>query len=237
MTPRRAWLTRRRAAFALPFVVGPLALRALVAPLGDHLAKDVAVIAPALATSVSSSAASAAGPDVPFGGDPRVAEIAGLDDGSGLSAPPRRTAVLASPARRQGQGHDGRRDGRDAREAREANDAGALRDGGADASAPRATVVVPASVVSKAIERRDVGAVNAVGPDGAAVGARLVGVSKYEVGLRDGDVVVSVAGTRTPNVATMTSVAMSAAAYGATHLRGTVQRGDTLVDVVLELPR
>ena len=66
--------------------------------------------------------------------------------------------------------------------------------------------------------------------------ARLAGVSKYRTGLRDGDIVVSVAGTRTPTVSAMASAAMQAASSGATRISGRVVRGDASYAVVLELP-
>lgn len=103
--------------------------------------------------------------------------------------------------------------------------------------APKATIFVPAALVSRALERRDVGATNAKTADGAQLGARLAGVSKYRTGLRDGDVVVSVAGTRTPNVSAMASAAMQAAGHGATRLSGRILRGDAVYAVVLELPK
>jgi S1-C subfamily serine protease len=103
--------------------------------------------------------------------------------------------------------------------------------------APKATIFVPAALVARALERRDVGATNATTPDGAQLGARLVGVSKYRTGLRDGDVVVSVAGTRTPTVRAMTTAALQAAGGVAPRISGRILRGDTTMTVVLELPR
>jgi hypothetical protein len=103
--------------------------------------------------------------------------------------------------------------------------------------ASKATIFVPAALVARALERRDVGATNAVTADGAQLGARLVGVSKYRTGLRDGDVVVSVAGTRTPTVNAMTTAALQAAGGVAPRISGRIMRGDTTMTVVLELPR
>ena len=105
-----------------------------------------------------------------------------------------------------------------------------------DAS-PKATIVVPASLVTRAIEKRDVGAMNANAPDGSPLGARLVGVSKYRSGLRDGDVVVSVAGTRTPTVAAMIAAGLRAASGGATRISGRIMRGNATYAVVIELPK
>ena len=114
------------------------------------------------------------------------------------------------------------------------------KDGGADAKPadpPKATIVVPASVVARALEKHDVGATNAVAPDGTALGAKLVGVSKYRAGLRDGDIVVSVSGRKTPNVDAIVAAGILAAASGATRLSGRIQRGTTTFDVVLEIPK
>ena len=118
------------------------------------------------------------------------------------------------------------------------------KDGGSDggrapsaSDAPRSTIVVPASVVTRALERRDVAATNVTTPDGAPLGARLAGVGKYKTGLRDGDVVVTVAGTRTPTVEAMVSAAMAAASSGATRISGRILRGDATYAVVLELPK
>jgi len=99
------------------------------------------------------------------------------------------------------------------------------------------TIVVPASAVTRAMKRRDVSASNALAPDGSPLGARLVGVSKYGTGLRDGDVVVSVAGTRTPTVAAMVSAAMGAAGGGGSRLSGRIVRGTVAFSVVIELPQ
>ncbi|MBS2016591.1 MAG: hypothetical protein JST00_27150 [Deltaproteobacteria bacterium] len=116
-------------------------------------------------------------------------------------------------------------------------------DAGADAAsesrqaapAPRA-IVVPAAAVVRALERRDVGAANAITSDGTAVGARLVGVGKYGTGLEDGDIVVSVNGVRTRTVDAMVSAAMAGVRGGATQISGRVIRGDATIGVILEVP-
>ena len=101
-----------------------------------------------------------------------------------------------------------------------------------------ATIVVPASVVAKAIERRDVSATNATKPDGSPLGARLVGVGKYGAGLRDGDVVVAVEGRATPTVDAMVAAGLGAVQRGAQKIAGKIVRGEsTTIAVVLELPR
>jgi hypothetical protein len=103
--------------------------------------------------------------------------------------------------------------------------------------APKATIVVPASAVTRALEKRDVGAVNAVAPDGTALGCRLIGVSKYKTGLRDGDIVVSVGNAKTPNVSAMVTIGMMAGATGATQLTGRIVRAGVTYAVVVELPK
>ena len=102
---------------------------------------------------------------------------------------------------------------------------------------PKATIFVPAPVVARALERRDVGATNALAPDGSHLGARLAGVGKYHAGLRDGDVVVFVGGTRTPTVSAMISAAMQSATNGAPRISGRILRGGEAMAVVLEVPR
>jgi hypothetical protein len=104
------------------------------------------------------------------------------------------------------------------------------------ADAPKGTLVVAASAVTRALARRDVGATNALAPDGSPLGARLVGVSRYRTGLRDGDVVISVGGTRTPNVAAMVAAGMGAASGGASRITGRIVRPEGTYAVVIELP-
>jgi len=114
------------------------------------------------------------------------------------------------------------------------------RDAGTDAKpagTPKATIVVPAAVVQHAMDKRDVSGTNAVAPDGTALGVRLAGVSRYKAGLRDGDIVVSVSGRKTPNVDAIVAAGILAASSGATRLSGRILRGSTTFDVVLELPK
>jgi hypothetical protein len=119
------------------------------------------------------------------------------------------------------------------------------KDAGADAARvpspslagpPKATIGVPAAAVTRALEKHDVGATNASAPDGSPLGARLTGVSRYRTGLRDGDVVVSVAGARTTTVDAMIGAAMAAASAGATRISGRIVRGTAVYAVVIELP-
>ncbi len=103
-------------------------------------------------------------------------------------------------------------------------------------AAPKGTIVVAASAVAKAIEKKDVGARNAKGTDGKPLGARIHGVSRYRSGLQDGDIVISIGGVRTQTIDAMVDAAMKALASGATKLTGRILRGDAVWDVVLELP-
>jgi hypothetical protein len=105
------------------------------------------------------------------------------------------------------------------------------------AAKPKGTIVVPASVVARAIDKKDVSATNAVGPDGKPAGAKLVGVGKYKTGLKDGDIVIAVGGSPTPTVDTMVGVAIGAYASGADKLTGTIRRGEDTWSVVLEIPK
>lgn len=235
-------------ALALPFLIGALALRFAVAPVGDAIARAVA------------SAAAAPRPAPKLAEPPRQGDRAEANEGAsapsetdgdeviapGLSTPaPRRVAWRGTTARhREGAaspvGSAGSGDGAEGAPtlAKEKSDGGA--DGARGPSLtdpPKATIVVPVAIVTKAMERRDVGATNATAPDGSPLGARLAGVSKYRAGLRDGDVVVSVAGARTPTVEAMIGAAMAAASSGAGRISGRIVRGDATFAVVLELPK
>jgi hypothetical protein len=110
-------------------------------------------------------------------------------------------------------------------------------EGGAPASPSKGTITVPASAVARALEKKDVSATDAEGPDGRPFGARLRGVGRYKTGLHDGDVVVSVEGTRTTTASAMIGAGMAAAAAGRTRITGQIRRGEATYDVVLELPR
>jgi hypothetical protein len=103
----------------------------------------------------------------------------------------------------------------------------------AEEKKPKGTIVVPAAVVAKAMQQRDITATNATKPDGA----KLAGVGKYGVGLKDGDVVVSVNGTPTPNVDAMVRAGLAVANTDAKRITGKIVRGDATYAVVLELPR
>jgi hypothetical protein len=195
-------------------LLGALALRLAIAPLGDAIAVAAVRVAPEPPREVSTSpdvATLPAAPLPPLSGDEEPAL-------------PRRIASR-TPVPRRETIDDARDAGAEAGRAPSVSDA------------PRSTVVVPASVVTRALERHDVGATNATAPDGAPLGARLAGVGKYKTGLRDGDVVVMVAGTRTPTVNAMVSAAMAVATSGATRISGRILRGDATYAVILELPK
>jgi hypothetical protein len=222
-----------RSALALPLLIGALswcALRLAVAPIGDAIASGLVRAVP--------SATSAAPPSSAPEPDPSAfAVVAPIPDPTdeqleSVGVLPRRVASR-TPAAHRASADEGA-----AIPAPAADVAAALAPASPPiGDAPRATIFVPAALVARALERRDVGATNATTPDGAQLGARLVGVSKYRTGLRDGDVVVSVAGTRTPTVSAMTTAALQAAGGVAPRISGRVLRGDTTITVVLELPR
>jgi hypothetical protein len=209
---------KQRSALALPFVIGALswcALRLAVAPVGDAIASSLVRVVPPVA-SVTPEIAPEIAP-IPDPTDEQLESVGAL---------PRRVASQ-SGAPHRASGGEGTPPSAPAADG--APTLASLPVG----DAPKATIFVPAALVARALERRDVGATNAITPDGA----RLVGVSKYRTGLRDGDVVVSVAGTRTPNVSAMTTAALQAAGGVAPRITGRILRGDATITVVLELPR
>jgi hypothetical protein len=105
-----------------------------------------------------------------------------------------------------------------------------------DGGVSRGTIFIPASMVTLALDKKDIRASNAVGPDNKPWGARIHGVSKYPVGLRNNDVIVYVDGMRTETTAALIEAAAKSVAGGATKLSGKIVRGDESWDVVLELP-
>jgi hypothetical protein len=213
----------RARVLALPLALGALLFvtsRLAIAPLGDAIAGTLTVLVKPAPPSAAPAAA--------------VAEIDLGEQTEAYGPPvalPRRVASRATAPHRETIRGSG---GTSSPLIDEGKDGGARP--AAPSDVPKGTIMVPASVVTRALEKRDVGATNAVAPDGAPLGARLAGVSKYRTGLRDGDVVVSVAGTRTPTVAAMVAVGMSAAS-GATRLSGQIRRGDATYAVVIELPK
>jgi hypothetical protein len=217
-------------ALALPFVIGATGLRLAIAPGGDAIAGAVA------RTSLTSDASAAnertagdhggAG-EVAIGDAPALRDAPGGARGAAPAARAARIAARGTPAQRATLD-----------EARDAGgDAARAPSPPALTDAPKATIVVAAAAVARALEKRDVGATNATAPDGSPLGARLSGVSRYHTGLRDGDVVVSVGGTRTPTVDAMVGAAMAVASAGATRVSGRIVRGDALYAVVIELPK
>jgi hypothetical protein len=198
---------RYRGVLALPFVAGVLALRAASAPLGDAVALSLARTVPAVATSSVRSVPLAAAEDRAAAGE---SVLAGPTSARAAALPSR----PVEPATKDG-----------------AVAAPSLTEQG-----PKGTFIVPAAAVARALERRDVAATNALDADGSPLGARLVGVSRYGTGLRDGDVVVGVGGARTPTVAAMVSAALAAAGSGGNRLSGRILRGAAVHAVILELP-
>jgi hypothetical protein len=235
-------------ALALPFLIGALTLRLALAPAGDAIARAVASVAPAARSAPRLPEPSRQGDRAEANeGASAPSETDGdevITPGLGMPAPRRVASRGTATRHREGAASlvasVGNGDGAEGAPtlAKEKSDGGA--DGGRGPSltdAPKATIVVPALLVAKAMERRDVGATNATAPDGSPLGARLAGVSKYRAGLRDGDVVVSVAGARTPTVEAMIGAAMAAASSGAGRISGRIVRGDATFAVVLELPK
>lgn len=209
-----------RLVLALPFVIGAAAARSAVAPIGDALAQQASVVAALLSA--------------PRTGGMPVARRDDDDEGFAEASP----SLASGPSAVLGQAK---------RERRPKPMTGAPPRGNVGneaaaavtvplASRSAGTIAIPAAVVERAMQRKDVGAANATAPDGTPLGARLRGVGKYRTGLRDGDVVVMVEGVATPNVEAMVMQAMRAASAGATRLTGRIRRGDATYDVVLELP-
>jgi hypothetical protein len=203
------------AALAVP-VMGIAIERAAIAPLGDSVAKTLVGVAAIAAPSPAPSAITLSRSLAPI-----EASTGGAQD----ERRPRRTAARGESARR-----------RETIDREKDKDGGAAPASPALDAAPKGTISVPASAVTRAIEKRDVSATNATDAAGKPLGARLVGVSRYGTGLHDGDVVVSVSGTRTPTVDAMVGAAMSAATSGARSLHGKILRGDAIYAVVLALP-
>ncbi|MBS2019923.1 MAG: hypothetical protein JST00_44075 [Deltaproteobacteria bacterium] len=201
----------------MPFVVGPLLARLIVPPLGESIAKAALAISPSAAPSTS------AAPD-------QDDDLRGDDP---APAPKERHRSRQASSRNHAA-------------AKASSDAGATSDAGEPKSAApkginvdapsKGTITVPASTIAKAIEKKDVGATNVNDPDGKPLGARMHGVGKYKAGLRDGDVIVYVAGSRTENTQQMVDAATRALAAGATSLSGKILRDGDIYDVVLELP-
>jgi hypothetical protein len=203
----------RRGALVIPFLVGPFALRLAIGPISSALAAAMMAVAPAAPPSVAE-------PDLLDESDRAPAH-----DGHG-----------------ENLGGDGRR--RIARRSVGPRVPGvhSASDGGKPAvsppvdAAPKGTIVVPATAVAKAIERKDVGARDARGQDGKPLGARIHGVSRYHTGLLDGDIVISVGGVRTETTDAMVDAATKSLGAGATKLSGRILRGEDVWTVVLELP-
>jgi hypothetical protein len=203
----------RQLALAIPFVLGSLGTRAAALPLGDAIARALVAIAPAPARVTA--------PDPTLDAEPESTPEPERTIDPGAGRAPRRVASRLTRASR-------------------ASLADAVVEDaakGAPSPQPKGTIVIPPAAVTRALERKDVGATNAKGPDGAPIGARLRGVGKYGVGLRDGDIVISVQGTRTRSVEAMVQTAVAAATGGATRITGTILRGESTYDVVLSVPR
>ena len=205
----------RRGALVVPFIVGPLLVRLAIGPVSDALAAAMMAVAPDAPPPVVLPAADATDDAPPRDGHGENIGGEARRRMARRSAVPRAHAST-SPA--------------------DAADAGPLPSAPAVDAAPKGTIVVHASAVAKAIERKDVGARNAKGPDGKPLGARIHGVSRYHTGLQDGDVVIWVGGVRTETTDAMVDAATKSLSAGATKLTGRILRGDDVWNVVLELP-
>lgn len=114
----------------------------------------------------------------------------------------------------------------------------ARADGGAPVPKKGGTIVVPASVIERAIrEKHKPSARDVVDADGKPFGVKIHGVSRFKAGVQDGDIVLEVAGTRVHSTAELTQAGMQAMAGGATQIAGKILRSDTTFDVVVELPK
>ena len=206
-------MNRRRLYYAAPFIVLPLAARLFVGPLGDSLARAATTIAPSARPGDET---------LSRGEEEEGDEPAAPIERSSRGRSAHHGAATPASARRPDPGL-------------KVADAGALRVLPADAGT-QGTIVVPAQAVASAIAEKKVGARDAVDEDGHPIGARIHGVARYKTGLQNGDIIVSVGGTPTPTTRALVDVAMKIAKTGATKLTGKIRRGDTLYDVVLEIP-
>lgn len=209
----------RRGALVVPFIVGPFLVRLAIGPVSSALAAAMMAVSPDAPPPVVRSAA-------PDDGDAPSSSRDAPDESVGGEGRRRVARRSIAPRAHASAAHA------DAPSA----DAGKAPSSPLVDAAPKGTIVVAASAVAKAIEKKDVGARNAKGPDGKPLGARIHGVSRYHTGLQDGDVVVFVGGVRTKTTDAMVDAATKALAAGATKLRGRILRGDDVWDVVLELP-
>lgn len=108
----------------------------------------------------------------------------------------------------------------------------------ADKAASGGALDIPADRIAHLTEKqlRSLGATDAVGKDGRAIGARLQGVGALGVGLADGDVVTTIDGSATPDVTTATAAAMRAYASGETTVHATVLRNGHTLLVTVHVP-
>ena len=210
----------RRGALVVPFVAGPFFVRLALGPISSALAAAMLAVAP----------------NAP---PPPVVRPAVSDEGDGVTSP---REALGEDLGDEGHRRTARRSSASRAHAPAARHDAPAADAGPAVSAPpsdaasRGTIVVAASAVAKALEKKDIGARNVKGADGEPLGARIHGVSRYHTGLQDGDVVISVAGVRTETTDAMVEAATNALASGATKLTGRILRGAEAWDVVLELP-
>jgi hypothetical protein len=111
-------------------------------------------------------------------------------------------------------------------------DAGAADDGGTIA------LFVPASVVQRALDDQGshIRGRTARNVEGKPIGVRLTGIDAARVGLHDGDLIVAIDGTPTPDDDIATDAALSAVAKGRSRIQATLLRGSRRIDLTVELP-
>ena len=110
-------------------------------------------------------------------------------------------------------------------------------DAGTLDAAARGSLYIRASTVTRRLPTaaKTVRAKSVVLPDGTR-GLELHGVLALRVGLKEGDVLVSLEGKPTPTQDVATSILTASIASHATAIHGTIVRGGGQVDVTVEVP-
>ena len=202
---------------ALPFVAVPVVVRLMVPRWGRsiaHALSDVVGAPPPLAAPPVRG-------DVPGAAARSDAEIAGG---------PRADLVDAS-APAGGRGAQGTRGARGAGQG--PGDAGVAPDDGGTIA-----LFVPASVVQRTLDDQGshIRGRTARNVEGEPIGVRLTGIDAARVGLHDGDLIVAIDGTPTPDDDVATDAALSAVAKGRSRIQATLLRGARKIDLTVELP-
>jgi hypothetical protein len=205
---------KRLALLALPFVVVPVAVRLMVPRWGRsiaHVLSDV-VGAPPL------HAPPPAALDVPGATYRSDLELTGGP----------RAEVVDASAPVGGRGAQGTHGG-----VRGPVDAGGAADDGGTIA-----LFVPASVVQRTLDDQGshIRGRTARNVEGKPIGVRLTGIDAARVGLHDGDLIVAIDGTPTPDDDIATDAALSAVAKGRSRIQATLLRGARKIDLTVELP-